>query len=72
MALNHHQVDIVKILAAAKAMCQIVLRIHCRSKFAAQRTLKTNVSIYLLGDRTVLAKTNDRELHRQLIANRAE
>jgi hypothetical protein len=35
VAAQHHQVNVVGLLAAAKTMSQIVLRIHCRSQFAA-------------------------------------
>ena len=56
---EHHQVDVVRVLAAAEAVCQVVLRIHGRTQLTAVRTLKTEVTIALLGDRTVPTEASD-------------
>lgn len=52
-ALKNHQVDVVKILSTTKTVCQVVLRIHCRPQFATAGTLEAEVTITVLGDRTV-------------------
>lgn len=57
---QHHQVDVVDVLATTEAMCQIVLRIHGRSQFTTVRTLKTKIAIALFGNRTVPTKSSDR------------
>ena len=56
MALQHHQVDVVGVFAAAKAVCQIVLRIDGRLQFAAVRALVTKRTIDLFPDRTVITE----------------
>ena len=63
MALHQHQVNVIEILFATETVRQIVLWIDARAKFSTQRTLKSKVAVYRFRDRTVLTKTNDRELH---------
>ena len=43
--LDHHQVDVVVVCAAAKAMGQVVFGVHGRAKFLAPGTLETEVAI---------------------------
>jgi hypothetical protein len=70
--LHDHQVDVIKILATAKAVSKVIPRIHRRPKFAATGTLKTEVTITVLCNRTVTTKPQYRQLHRKVIAYRAE
>jgi hypothetical protein len=72
VALRQHQINVIEILSAAKAVSEIVFRIHRRTQFPAARTLKAEVAVYLLRDRTVLTKSNNRQLHRQVVADRAQ
>jgi hypothetical protein len=53
VALNHHQVDVVEILAATETVGQIVAWVHRRPKFTAAGTLEAEVTIALFCDRTV-------------------
>ena len=57
---EHHQVDVVEVLATTEAVCQVVLRIHRSTQFVAMGTLKAKVTVALFADRTVPAKTSDR------------
>jgi hypothetical protein len=34
VAVDHHQVDVVKVLAATDTVCKVVARVHRRSKFS--------------------------------------
>jgi hypothetical protein len=70
--LDHYQVDVAEVFIATKAVRQIVAGVDRCSLFAASRALEAEVTIALLGNRTVTAKPNDRQLHRQVVANRAE
>ena len=72
VSLNHQQIDVVEIPATTKTVRQIVSRIHGGPQFAAIGTLKAEVTIALLRDRTVSAKPNDRQFHRQVIADRSQ
>jgi hypothetical protein len=72
IALNQHQINVVKIPSTAKAVSEIIFRIHRRSQFATRWTLKTEVAVDLLRDRTMLAKPLDRYLHRQVVADRTQ
>ncbi len=69
MALEHHQVDVVVIRLATKTMRQVIPRIHRRSQLAATRALEAEVTVTLLGYRSVTAQPNDRQPHRQVVAN---
>ncbi len=53
VALQHHQVDVVGVLAAAEAVGQVILRIDRRFQFAAVQTLKTKIAIDWFPDRPV-------------------
>jgi hypothetical protein len=72
VTVNHQQIDVVKVLATTKTVRQIVARIQGGAQFAATGTLKAEVTIALLRDRTVSAKPHDRQFHRQLVANRSQ
>ena len=61
---QHQQVDIVRVLAATKTMCQVVLRIHRRAKFVTVRTLKSKIAFELFRSRTMMAQPSQRQLHR--------
>ncbi len=72
VALHHQQIDVVEVLTTTKTVRQIVSRIHGGSQFAATGTLKAEVTIALLRDWTVSVQPNDRQFHRQVIANRSQ
>ena len=56
MALEHHQVNVVVIRLATKAVRQVIPRIDRRPQLAATRTLEAEVSVTLLRDRAVTSR----------------
>jgi hypothetical protein len=46
VALNHHQVDVVEILAATETVGEVVAWVHGRPKFTASGTLESEVTCY--------------------------
>ncbi len=71
VSLRHQQVDVVEVRSTAETVREIIPRIDRRAKLAAGRTLKAEVPVDLLRDRTVLAKPCDRQFHRRVVADRA-
>ena len=72
VALDHHQVDVVEVLAAAEAVGKIVAWIDCRTQFFAAGTEESKVAIAMFRRWTVAAEPHDRELHGQVVADRSE
>lgn len=71
-AESEQHVDVVPVAVAAEAVSQIVAGIHRRSKFFASGTEKAEVAFNLLRDRTVSPEPENRDLHRQVVANRSQ
>ncbi|HBJ35355.1 MAG TPA: hypothetical protein DDZ51_11505 [Planctomycetaceae bacterium] len=47
IALKQHQINVIKIPSTAKAVSEIIFRIHRRAQFATRWTLKTEVAVDL-------------------------
>ena len=62
MALNHHQVDVVKILAATETVGQVVSRVDRGSQLTAFGTLKPKKTVTVFGYRSVTTQPNHGQL----------